>query len=259
MNVINTGIRNELDFINAIDRKKFSQLNPAFQDLIFTLFPEVKNYDVIRAFKYGRYAKTDIVLMVHGKRKGLSIKSGYKNSVHIEPISKFQKYLEIHNIDKNILDELKRYLYADGTNDNTGINRLSNAEYIDMYEDKVNKINQELNLLKQELTHRFLIETDVKYCVKVDAIVHGDVNDFIWVTTEEVEKYLFETKHVSKSLHVGKLYIQSWDKNIKRNPEYEKRREYIQVKWFSLYDDMICIMSKRCSLMDSQCNPFKPD
>ena len=46
-------------------------------------------------------------------------------------------------------------------------------------------------------------------------------------------------------LSVSNLYIQSWNKNIKRNPKYEYCRHYFQVKWYNIYDDIIEIMNKR--------------
>ena len=100
-------------------------------------------------------------------------------------------------------------------------------------------------MLKSKLIDRFLIETDINYRVKVDAIIHGTPNDFIWVTSDEVKNYLENEDIISTSLHTGKLYIQSWDKNIVRNTKYEHCRDYIQVKWFSMYDDLINIMSRR--------------
>lgn len=90
-----------------------------------------------------------------------------------------------------------------------------------------------------------MIETDVKYRVKVDAFIHGTINGFIWSTSDEVQRFLEDEEIFSTSVHTSKLYIQNWDKNLKRNPKYESCREYIQVKWFSIYDDIINIMTKR--------------
>ena len=170
---------------------------------------------------------------------------GYKNSVHVEHLNTFKRYLERKGITKNTTDELYRYIYSDGTNNNTGEVRLSNAEYIEKNEEDIKELNIIFNLLKSKLIDRFLIETDINYRVKVDAIIHGTPNDFIWVTSDDVKKYLENEDIISTSLHAGKLYIQSWNKNIVRNTKYEHCRDYIQVKWFSMYDDLINIMSRR--------------
>lgn len=57
------------------------------------LYPNIRENDVIVAYKYGRYAKVDMVIRVNNEEKGISIKSGFKNSVHLEPIDKFILYL----------------------------------------------------------------------------------------------------------------------------------------------------------------------
>ena len=239
------GYKNEINFIEYLDNMKFEDLNPLMQDVIKQLYPDIKRKDIIKATKYGRYAKTDIVISVRNKKRGISIKSGYKNSVHIEPLTSFKKYLLRNNISLKNIDMLLRYMYSDGTNDNTGLKRISNAEYIDQHYSEIKELNKIFNNLKRKLIKRFLIETDVKYQVKPAIFIHGEVNDFIWVTAEEIEKYLENEEVESTSVHSGKLYIQCWDKNLNRNEKYEYCRNYIQVKWFSMYDDMISIMSKR--------------
>lgn len=220
-------------------------MNPLLQDLILYLFPNIKNDDIIHARKYGKYAKTDIVISVNNVDKGISIKSGYNNSVHIEPINKFVKKLESYGISSENIEQLKRYVYSDGTNNNTGEIRLSSNEYLLNNIDEINTLNSALECIKKELIRRFLIETDVKYLVPVDVFIHGSINDFFWVTSDEVLFYLTQSDANSNYLHVSNLYIQSWNKNLIRNNRYEHCREYIQVKWFSMYNDIIKIMSNR--------------
>lgn len=240
-----TGYLNEIEFIEYLDNKKFEELNILMQEVLKKLYPNIKSKDIIKATKYGRYAKTDIVLSVRNKKRGISLKCGYKNSVHVEPLTKFKKYLLRNGVASENIDLFFRYIYSDGTNNNTGKKRISNAEYIDVHKQEIAKINEMFCLLKEKLIKRFLIETDIKYQVLPSIFIHGQLNDFIWVTSDEVEEYLKNTDIESPSVHCGKLYIQSWDKNIKRNENYEYCREYLQVKWFSMYDDMIAIMARR--------------
>lgn len=215
------------------------------QDVIEYLYPEIKPKDIITAKKYGRYAKTDLVVSVRNKKRGISIKSGHKNSIHIEPLKNFTDFLIKNNVEYPIIEIFNRYIYSDGTNNNTGIKRITNAEYIDRYPENMAKINICLDNLSEKLVRRFLIETDIKYQVLPAVFIHGEINDFVWATAEEVQEFLKSEKISSTSAHTGKLYIQCWDKNLKYNEKYEYCRNYIQVKWFSLYDDIISIMSKR--------------
>lgn len=242
---MNEGIKNEFDFINTINNSKFKNLNPLLQDFILHLFPNIDNNDIVYAKKYGRYAKADFVITVGNIKKGISVKFGYKNSVHVEHLDKFEKKLESYGISSYCIDQLKRYIYADGTNNNTGEIRLSNQDYLLKHCYEVSEINKCLVAIKKELIKRFLIETDINYRVSVDAFIHGTVNDFLWITSEEALSFLNSVENNSNSLHISNLFIQSWDKNLNRNYKYEHCRDYIQVKWFSMYDDIIKIINNR--------------
>lgn len=239
------GYETEYEFIDYLNNKKFEELNILMQDVIKNLYPNIKNKDIITAAKYGRYAKTDIVISVRNKKRGISIKTGMKNSVHLEPINMFKKFLLKNGVSERNIELFLKYLYSDGTNNNTGKKRITNAEYIDIHKEDIKILNEIFKILKKKIIKRFLIETDVKYRVKVDMFIHGRVNDFVWASAKEVTDYLENTDINSASVHSGKLYIQSWNKNIARNEKYEHCREYIQSKWFSMYDDIIIIMTKR--------------
>lgn len=237
------GYDNEFEFINSLNKKKFKELNILMQEVLEALFINIEDEDVIIAYKYGKYAKTDIVIKINEIEKGISIKYGSRNSVHLEPIEKFIQYLKKFNFQET--DKLLRYLYSDGTNNNTGITRLSSEEYKVKNEKDIITINDSLNNIKDFLIRRFLIETDINYKIKVDAFIIGNTSDFIWATKDEVINYLSELKHESSSVHISSLYIQNWNKNLKYNPKYEYCRNYIQVKWYSMFDDIIKIMSNR--------------
>ncbi len=181
--------------------------------------------------------------MVKGIKKGISIKSGSRNSVHLEPIPSFIHFLKKNGFKKE--DFLLRYLYSDGTNNNTGVNRQSIQEYKTEHSEEIFSINQEFLPFKKKIIERFLLQVDIFYRVSVDAFIDGTPNDFLWATRDEVVQHLVHTDCDSLSVHVGKLYIQEWNKNLNRNPKYEFCRNYIQVKWYSIFDDIIQIMCKR--------------
>lgn len=237
------GYQNEFEFINYLNGKRYGELNILIQDLLKKLYPDVEKTDIITAYKYGRYAKVDIVVSINGIEKGISIKSGSRNSIHIETIKKFVSYLKKFNF--NEIERLLRYLYSDGTIDNTGAIRQSSSEYKLNHGDDIILINDSLQKIKKELLIRFLIKTDVNYRINVDAFISGDVNDFLWATREEVIEYLTTVNQQSSGVHISNLFIQNWNKNINYNSKYECCREYIQVKWYSIFDDLIRIMCNR--------------
>jgi len=240
---IKQGYKNEFEFVNYLNNKKYGQVNFLIKDMLKELYPNIQNHDIIKAYKYGKYAKTDVVINVNGILKGISIKSGIKNSVHVEPIEKFIKYVKNHGFIET--DKLLRYLYSDGTNNNTGKERQSSEQYKLENSSDIFIINQDLKKLKLSLISRFLIKTDINYKVNVDLFINGSVNDFIWATTEEVVNYLSNNDYDSMGVHISSLFLQNWNKNLKYNPKYEYCRNYIQVKWYSMFDDIIEIMCNR--------------
>lgn len=217
-----------------------------FQELLEALYPNILDDDIITTKKYGKYAKADMVIEVNGIRKGISIKCGAKNSVHIEKIDKFMGFLK--KVGYKNFDELLGYLYSDGTTNNTGKSGLMASEYKLTHADTIEKINAsfEDKRILEKLINRFLICADVNYKVKVDAFICGTLYDFLWITKNEAIEFLLQnSSFASSGVHASKLFIQQWNKNINYNPRYEHCREYIQVKWYSLFDDMITIMCNR--------------
>lgn len=240
------GFQNEYEIISYLNNKKKKEVHILLQELLENLYPNIQDEDIIYAKKYGKYAKCDMVIEVNGVKKGISIKCGAKNSVHIEKINSFIFYL--NNLGFKNSEYLLRYLYSDGTNDNSGTKRITASEYKVTHTSEIDKINTALldkNIIESLVT-RFLICADINYKVKVDAFLCGTLNDFFWMTKDEAIKYLLENANFeSTGVHVSKLFIQQWDKNINYNPKYEYCRQYIQVKWYSLFDDIIKIMCNR--------------
>ena len=57
--------------------------------------------------------------------------------------------------------------------------------------------------------------------------------------------HLIPKNTYSSAVHFGPLTVQPLDRCLNRNKKYEYCREYIQVKWFSMYDDIVSIMAKK--------------
>jgi len=77
--------------------------------------------------------------------RGISIKKGVKNSVHVEGIESFTTFLKELGVRKSLINMFLKYHYADGTKNGTGDIRISSAEYKKHHQNEINKINKELN------------------------------------------------------------------------------------------------------------------
>ena len=74
----------------------------------------------------------------------------------------------------------------------------------------------------------------------MDAIICGEVDDFIWITKEDIYKVILSKKDVySSAVHFGPMTCQPLTRCLNYNPKYEKDRFNVQIKWYNLFDDII--------------------
>jgi len=242
-----TGIENEIEFVKYLNGKRVSEVHPIFQELFQNLFPNISNLDTISAWKNPSPQKTDIYIKIKRNLKRISIKKGIKNSVHVEPISEFIHFLIKNHVNKKVIDAYLKYHYADGTNNGTGKKRLSVAEYKIGHEKEIAMINDTFNkkILLEKITERFVLlgRNDTHM---VDAIIYGVVNDFMWITKEEIKSNIERQGNIeSSAVHFGPLFVQPLARCLNYNPTYEYGRYCVQLKWYNISDDIIKVMLER--------------
>lgn len=246
MNNIN-GFDNEYEFVKYLNGKRVIELNPIFRELIERMFYDVDDYDLIKSWRNHYKQKTDIFIKINGIMKGISIKKGIKNSIHVERISDFIHFLIENNIDREIVIEYLKYHYADGSTNGKGNKRLSVEEYKKDNQSSIDKINIYLN--KNEI----LLKAIDRFVIKgknsnyyIDALICGQVDDFIWITKEDIIKVIMSKKdNYSTAVHFGPLTVQPKNRCLNYNSKYEKDRFCIQIKWYNLFDDIIENMNNK--------------
>ena len=240
MSYYNDGIKNEYAFMKYLNGKKVYELNPLFYDLIKKLF-KCNDSDIITCWKNDKLEKTDIYLSINGIIKGISIKMGSKNSVHVERITDFVHFLIECRIPRDIIIKYLEYHYADGTRNGKGLKRLSIEEYKTNHMQDIHAINEEFNNIKilEKVIERFVIK-GINSETGIDALVYGNVNDFMWITSDEIRNIIISKHQIeSTGVHFGCLSCQIKARNLNFNPKYEKSRFCVQIKWYSLFDDII--------------------
>lgn len=242
-----TGFRNEDEFVYYLNNRQFTKLSPAYQELFRALYPSIGWHDrIICKPNFGKQ-KGDIITIVNGEERKISIKKGVKNPMHVEPIKDFVLYLIKERVSANTINELLKYHYADGTINGTGEKRLSASEYKINNQDSIDKANEELNNynLISKLIERFVL-TGNNSDTQVDAIIYGVTNDFLWATKEEV-KYIIlnQINSYSTSIHFSSLTYQPMNRCLNKNKLYEAKREYLQIKWYNISDDFMKILCLR--------------
>ena len=125
---MNNGRQNEYDFVLHFNGKKVKELDPNSYDLIHTIFNNISDETIIKSWKNHYKQKTDVMIKIDNIIKGISIKTGNKNSVHVEPLSSFVHFLQENGIPFNIIDMYLKYHFADGTLDGSGKTRKSSSD-----------------------------------------------------------------------------------------------------------------------------------
>lgn len=241
------GFKNEDEFVMYLNGRKVCNLNPLFDDLFVYLFGKVNPDSIIYCEKNFNKQKADILVKVDGIVKGISIKKGVKNSVHIEKLENFISFLRNIGFGNPLIQEICLFHYGDGTLDGSGSKRISSIEYKEKYQDKLDMINFYFNQedVIRKCVMRFVLVGN-NSDKEIDALIYGVIDDFIWATPLEIMNSIMRNKDMVRTgLGFGSLFYQPFNRCLNYNKRYEKDRDYIQIKWYHLSDDIIWAMNER--------------
>ena len=235
------GFQNETDFIKYTNGKKIKDLNYNLQLFIKDIFININDDSKITSYKNYQKKKFDIIIKIENEIKRISIKKGVKNSVHSEPISELIHFLIENKMQKQMIINFLKYHYADGSTNGSGNIRISASDYKKRNQKDIDEINTFLNnpeILKKAID-RFIVKGR-NSIYKIDAILYGVLNDFIWIKRNDIYKLLLEKKDdYSSSIHFSHLTYQPMNRCLNYNPKYEKCRYIAQIKWYNISDDII--------------------
>lgn len=231
--IFRNGYYNELDFVRKLNNRYVGDLEQEFVNLIYKIYNyNVKENDLIRCYKSFKTDKTDIVVVINGVKKNVSIKSGKNNSIHLESLEEFIGFLKNNGVTDDVINLY--FDYHNGLNENGY--RISVKEYQIEHVEEINKINLFINDKKilNNAIERFLFK-GTNYCNnRVDFIIYGNVNKFFCYSREEIRSFLLQYNEQFNSIHFSCLILQPWARNLNFNEKYEYRRGYVQVKWYRL-------------------------
>ena len=235
------GTNNEFDFVLAFNNKKVKELNPLLHKVIMDIYFDASEDDLIKAWRNHKKQKTDIFIRINGIMKGISIKMGSRNSVHVEHIKDFCNFL----YDLGASEELvKKYIachYADGTLNGKGVERLSLKQYKMFHQNDIDEINSFFNnpINISKALDRFVLKgNNSEY--EIDGIIYGTPGDFLWIKRSDIVNIIFfNMNKYCSAVHFGALVCQPLNRCLNYNNRYSYGRYYVQVKWYSLFDDII--------------------
>ncbi len=241
------GYDNEYQFVLAINNKRIKDLDPLCRDLIIKILHGVSDSIMLKAWRNHYKQKNDVMIKVGGILKGISIKMGSRNSIHVEKLEEFICFLRKLGISDDMIDVYKKYHYADGTIDGSGNKRLSSEEFKLLYQKDIDRLNLLLNTKENIATavSRFVLYGHYSLH-SIDALVYGTPNDFLFLLPDEITNIHLKNKdNYSTGVHFGNLFVQPLGRNLKRSSSGEYARSFVQIKWYSLFDDIIWHMNDR--------------
>lgn len=242
-----TGFSNEYEFVDYLDGKLVKNVNMLFRELFLNLYGDIDENEMIRCWINYKKEKTDIFIRINNCIKRISLKKGVKNSVHVEHIETFINYIKTIGINEKIICDILKYHYGDGTIDGTGKKRMSVFEYKSYFQKTIDLINlnfQNDNIIV-DLINRFIL-LDKESRKKIDAVIYGVINDFIFINKEEIiDLFLKHKNDYSSCLHFSLLSYQPLTRCLNGNSKYNDKRHYVQIKWYNIFDNILEIMNNR--------------
>ncbi|MGN0966666.1 MAG: hypothetical protein ACI4OP_03630 [Candidatus Coprovivens sp.] len=239
------GTNNEFDFVLEFNNKKVKELNPLLRFIIEDIFYDISEGDTIKAWRNHLKQKSDILLNIKGVIKGISIKMGGRNSVHVEHIGDFCNFLYKLGATKEQVNSYIKYHYADGTLNGKGIERLSCAQYKKKYQKEIDILNRFLNTQKNvsKAIDRFVLKGN-NSDYEIDGIIWGTPKDFLWISKKEIINIIMLKRvYYSSAVHFSTLVCQPLNRCLNYNSRYSYGRYYVQIKWYTLFDDIVESMS----------------
>ncbi len=238
----NYGFQNEWDFFNYLNGKKVCELNSSFKEMLASIYENLTDDMTIKCYVDMAKNKEDMWITINSVKKNISIKMGSENTFHTEYIYNFTDFLERQNVPMKIINDILDYHFLKENNVSVSVNANNIIEKITLniykqkYHKKINNINlyfQNNESLLKKLINRFVIG-------KNDLIIHGTVENFSYITKEEIIRVLLANKIMdSSSVHFSHLYFQA------KSRKDEVMRFFFQIKWYKLEEDINIIRQKK--------------
>lgn len=244
----NYGIKNEKDFVLAINNRSFKDQMPMIKEIIRDRFPDIRDDEVLKAEQPNRYGKPDVVIWRINKPLYISIKCGSTGALHTERIKSFILFCRKNGISVNTQKILLYYIYGDGTMDGTGVNKVP---FFTLFKNNMKHLyaaNRELNSKEfmAKAIERFIFFGTEGRVMRVDYVIYGTVNQFIWAKREDIVNFLLTTEFTPlKAPHIGPFTLQPYATNKRKKYANTYKGHVIQVKWKYMVFDMQRIVYRK--------------
>lgn len=230
------GFKNEEEFKNLLDNKKIKELPINMQHLLLSIFDSANEESRVFCWRSKYLEKADIKVKINNVIKGISIKTGHHCSMHQEDKEKFYVFLSKIGVENHIVKLFDNFMIG-----KINEKKVCSKFYIENNLYDIEKIRKSFNnyYIKTNLIIRFLFQGTEIQNYGCEVILHGTPIDFIWATKSEILKYLLEYKIKDINyIPISALNIKCYDRNIRNNPSRKSCENKIQVKWYTIEEDL---------------------
>lgn len=210
--IINGGTRKK-EFVELLNNQVFDDLTSHLKNFIKTMFPDVKDNDVILCKKFhGR--NINFLITINDITKTVSVKTGNTSVVYKDYVYKFMVNLLIINASPSTSYSIIKYHrgYAQGSTFKS-LGSLLKEDFQKEIEIVRNEFNNP-ELLARFIDH-FLIED--KAGKKVDYFYYGNVQYGLFSSAEEIKERMINHKdnYPHDFMRIGPFSFLPVDRNIK--------------------------------------------
>ncbi|WP_414045961.1 hypothetical protein ACMGE5_06450 [Macrococcus equi] len=267
------GNLNEKLIVENLNGKKFSQLKTHFKTFILSICNDNninldKNDIIFSEFEHNPRVKPDFYIIIKEMKFAISCKLGSGNSVHQETIQQFTQFLrEDLNAPSYIIENIRYYVWADGTIDGSGpldkdvdgkiISRFTASEFKKLFPQKRLELLSFFKANEKPILERFIFQGASKNkslnnepLPMVDYVYHGNSEGGVWLSKEEIIDYHITNSNLNlenpkATLPVGRMTLQAW--NISKEGKTEHKRGVIQAKYGNMKNDFSQLMFSKAN------------
>lgn len=238
----NYGLQNEVELENAINGKRFSELNENLQRMVTQLFGHLNDSDVLACRRTDNYIKPDIVVSCRGKDCYISVKCNHSKFMHTESIKSFVMFLRSLGISEETQKTLLLFQYGDGTMNGTGEIRMNRNQVYDWLAERITNANRELNNrldFIEKVVNRVVFQGVDLVADSADYIYDGTVDYGIIVSKRQVRSYLKRGDwHFYDNIHIGPIMMRPHARYANRAIVSDERRNHIMCSWANFDQEM---------------------
>ena len=240
--MINTAYELENAICQAINGKRFKQINGNLKTMLNYLFGEIGPLDKIGCRLTDNYIKPDLILTYKRKETYVSVKNGRATVLHGENIEAFVGFLESIGISKETRETILYYQYGDGTLDGSGSDRMNYHEVYNWLIERIKKANKELNDrvdTLEKVVDRVMFQGVDITAQPAEFIYYGDVDFGITISRRQIYTYLRRKSwHFYDNLHIGPVLLRAHARYSNRAILSDERRSKVTCYWANLGADL---------------------